>query len=130
MIRIAGTEIPENKRIDIALTYIYGIGYSTALKILSQAKIEANLRANELKEAQINTLRQAIESQPVEGNLRQLIRTNIDRLKHIKAYRGIRHERRLPVRGQQTKTNSRTVRGNVRMTASGTSSKKSQPSAT
>lgn len=130
MIRIAGTEIPEHKHIDIALSYIYGIGRHRALDILSRFNIEPFTNAKDLKESQINALRQTIEGMSVEGTLRQQVRANIDRLKHVKAYRGLRHERRLPVRGQRTKTNSRTIRGNVRLTASGTSSKKSQPSPT
>ncbi|MBI3273958.1 MAG: 30S ribosomal protein S13 [Candidatus Colwellbacteria bacterium] len=130
MIRIAGTEIPEHKHINVALTYIYGIGQTQALKILSGLKIDPATKAKDLPETQINAMRKMIEAMPVEGTLRQLVRANLDRLKHIKSYRGIRHERKLPVRGQRTKTNSRSVRGNVRLTASGTSSKKSQPSPT
>jgi len=130
MIRIAGTEIPEHKHIDIALSYIYGIGHARALDILSRLKIDSSVKGKDLKESQINALRKTIEGMSVEGVLRQQLRANIDRLKHIKSYRGIRHERRLPARGQRTKTNSRTIRGNVRLTASGTSSKRSQPSPT
>ena len=118
MPRIAGVNIPDNKRIEIALTYIYGIGRALSQKILSQAKIDANLKANKLSAQQLNLLKDIIEkSYKIEGELRQVIRQNIGRLKDIKAYRGIRHLRRLPVRGQRTKTNSRTVRGNVRKTA-------------
>jgi len=130
MIRIAGTEIPEHKHINVALTYIYGIGQTQALNVLARLNIDPSTKAKDLAEAQVNEMRKVIESMPVEGTLRQLVRANLDRLKHIKAYRGIRHERKLPVRGQRTKTNSRSVRGNVRLTASGTSSKKSQPSPT
>jgi len=129
--RIAGIDIPENKNIDIALTYIYGIGRPTALGILSSASIEATKKAKDLSEAQVNTLRKIIEEQhTVEGTLRQKIREDIKRLKEIRSYRGIRHDRRLPVRGQQTRTNTRTIRGNVRRTAAGTSAKKSQPTPT
>ena len=131
MPRIAGIDIPENKNIDIALTYIYGIGRPTALGILSSASIEATKKAKDLSEAQVNTLRKIIEEQhTVEGTLRQKIREDIKRLKEIRSYRGIRHDRRLPVRGQQTRTNTRTIRGNVRRTAAGTSAKKSQPTPT
>ena len=131
MPRIAGIDIPEHKNIDIALTYIYGIGKTLSHSILSSAKIDPFAKAKTLTEAQINALRKLIEEKfTVEGALHQKIRENIKRLKEIKSYRGIRHDRRLPVRGQQTKTNSRTIRGNVRKTAAGTSAKKSQPTPT
>lgn len=131
MPRIAGVDIPENKNIDIALTYIYGIGKTLSHGILERANIDLFTKAGSLTESQLNALRKLIEDEcTVEGALRQKIRENIKRLKEIRGYRGIRHERRLPVRGQQTKTNSRTVRGNVRKTAAGTSAKKSQPSPT
>jgi small subunit ribosomal protein S13 len=129
--RIAGVDIPENKNIDIALTYIYGIGKTMSRSILKRVNIEPMIKAKTLSEAQVNILRKLIEDEfTVEGALRQKIREDIKRLKEIKAYRGVRHERRLPVRGQQTKTNSRSVRGNIRKTAAGTSAKKSQPSPT
>jgi len=129
--RISGIDIPEHKHIDIALSYIYGIGRSTALNILSLAKINPLTKAGNLDELQVNTLRKIIEeSVTVEGALRQRVREDVKRLKEIRSYRGTRHEKHLPLRGQQTRTNSRTVRGNVRRTAAGTSSKKSQPTPT
>jgi len=118
MARIAGINIPDKKRIEIALTYIYGIGRSLSLKILQQAGIDPNIRSDQLNEAQIAKLREIIESKKykIEGDLRREIMMNIKRLKEIGCYRGIRHIKGLPVRGQQTKTNSRTRRGNVRRT--------------
>ena len=117
MPRIAGVNIPDNKRIEIALTYIFGIGRSLSNKILKQAKIDINLRANKLAPEQINLLKEIIEKQyRIEGELRRERMMNIKRLKDINSYRGIRHIKGLPVRGQRTKTNTRTVRGNVRKT--------------
>src|SRR4030043_2263113 len=117
MPRIAGVNIPDNKRIEIALTHIYGIGRALSNKILSQAKIDPNLRANKLSPEQVNALRDIVEgSFRVEGELRRERMMNIKRLKDIGSYRGIRHIKGLPVRGQRTKTNTRTVRGNVRKT--------------
>lgn len=117
MPRIAGVNIPDSKRIEIALTYIYGIGRSLANKILKEANIDPNIRANKLSFDQVNILREIIEKNyRVEGELKREIMFNIKRLKEINCYRGIRHIKRLPVRGQRTKTNSRTVRGNVRKT--------------
>lgn len=116
--RIIGVNIPDNKRIDISLTYLYGIGRPSARKVLGLAGIDLAKRAKDLTVQEINKIQAAIETTyKVEGELRQVIRENINRLKEIKAYRGIRHLKRLPVRGQRTKTNSRTVRGNVRKTA-------------
>ncbi len=117
MPRIAGISIPENKIIKIALTYIYGIGQSLAGKILAQAQINPDVRANKLTAEEVNRLREIIEKNyKVEGELRREKLMNIKRLKDIGAYRGIRHARKLPARGQRTKTNTRTVRGNVRRT--------------
>ena len=117
MARIAGVNIPENKRIEIALTYIYGIGRSLSKHILSQTKIDLNIRTNKLSTQEINRLREFVEKEhKVEGELRQEKMMNIKRLKDIGSYRGTRHIKGLPVRGQQTKTNTRTVRGNVRRT--------------
>ncbi len=117
MARIAGVSLPLNKRIDIALTYIYGIGTTTAEKILETTKVPAEVRVKDLTESQANQLRDVVEKQfKVEGELRREVLSNIKRLKEIGAYRGVRHIRNLPVRGQRTKTNSRTVRGNVRRT--------------
>lgn len=118
MARIAGINIPDNKPIEIALTYIYGIGRSLGRRILAQAKIESGLRANKLTPQQVNALRAIVEKEyKVEGELRQTKMMNIKRLKDIGAYRGARHTKGLPVRGQRTKTNTRTVRGNVRKSA-------------
>jgi small subunit ribosomal protein S13 len=117
MPRIAGVNIPENKRIEISLTYIYGIGRSLSNKILEAVNIDKELRASKLTADQINELKREIEARHrIEGELRHDVMTNIKRLKDVGSYRGIRHIKGLPVRGQQTKTNSRTVRGNVRKT--------------
>jgi small subunit ribosomal protein S13 len=118
MIRIAGITIPDNKRIEIALSYIYGIGPFLSKKILEEAKIDPNIRTKNLTEAQADKLRVIIEGGKftIEGDLRREKMMNIKRLKEIGCYRGIRHIKKLPVRGQNTKTNSRTVRGNVRKT--------------
>ncbi|MDP3948001.1 MAG: 30S ribosomal protein S13 [bacterium] len=116
--RIVGINIPDNKRIEIALTYIYGIGGAASKKILGATKISPDKRAKDLSTEETRRIQDyLLTNHKVEGELRQLVRQNIQRLKEIKAYRGIRHMRRLPVRGQRTKTNSRTVRGNVRKTA-------------
>lgn len=117
MPRIAGVNIPDNKRIEIALTYVYGIGRTLANKILIQAKVDPNLRANKLTAEEVNRLREIIEKGlKIEGELRRERMMNIKRLKDISCYRGSRHIKGLPVRGQRTKTNTRTVRGNVRKT--------------
>ncbi len=116
--RILGITIPNNKHLDIALTSLYGIGISRARKILEEAKIDSNLKGDKLTSEQENTIRKIIEAMTIEGSLKREISSNIKRLKDIKTYRGVRHSRRLPVRGQRTKTNSRTVRGNVRRTMS------------
>jgi small subunit ribosomal protein S13 len=116
-VRIAGVNIPNNKRVEIALTYIYGIGVPLSQKILAELKISPDIRVNDLSEDQVNTLRNKIEkNHPVEGDLRREVMSNIKRLKDIKCYRGTRHAKNLPARGQRTKTNNRTVRGNVRKT--------------
>lgn len=117
MPRIAGVNIPDNKRIEISLTYVYGVGNSLSKKILAQAKIDPGTPAGKLTAQQSNTLRSLIEgAYKVEGELRREVQMNIKRLKDIASYRGIRHARGLPARGQQTRTNGRTVRGNVRRT--------------
>ncbi|MEK7160473.1 MAG: 30S ribosomal protein S13 [Patescibacteria group bacterium] len=117
MPRIAGVNIPDNKRIEIALTYIYGIGRTLSNKILSKAKVDPNIRANKLTAEEVNRLRDFIEKGlKVEGELRRERMMNIKRLKDIGCYRGGRHVKGLPVRGQRTKTNTRTVRGNIRKT--------------
>ena len=115
--RIAGTNIPDNKKIEYALPYIYGIGLSVSKKIVEVARIAPGKRAKDLTPEEINRLREVIEKNyEVEGDLRRIHMLNIKRLKDINAYRGIRHIRGLPVKGQRTKTNSRTRRGNVRKT--------------
>ncbi len=114
--RIAGISLP-NKRAIIALTYIRGIGRSRSGKILEQLKIDPNTRMNDMDAATVNKLREVIEkSYRVEGELRRDVAASIKRLKEIGCYRGLRHIRQLPARGQRTKTNSRTCRGNVRHT--------------
>ncbi len=116
-IRIVGVTIPQDKRIVIALTYIYGIGNSMAEKILNELKIDPNTRAKDITSEQENKLREYIRKNfKTEGDLKREVLGNIKRLKEIRAYRGLRHEKRLPGRGQRTKTNSRTVRGNQRVT--------------
>ena len=116
--RIFGVNIPDNKRIEVALTYLYGVGDSVSKKALAAAKISVDKRAKDLTADEILHIQNFLEkSFPVEGELRQLIKRNITRLKELQTYRGNRHARRLPVRGQRTRTNSRTVRGNVRKTA-------------
>ncbi|MBI1888517.1 MAG: 30S ribosomal protein S13 [Candidatus Spechtbacteria bacterium] len=117
MPRIAGITIPDNKRIEIALRYIYGIGPSLSKKILAEAHISKDTRAEKLSSQELQTLRTLIEgSYKIEGELKREVQMNIKRLKDIGCYRGVRHVKGLPVRGQQTRTNSRTVRGNVRRT--------------
>ncbi len=116
--RIFGVNIPDNKRIEVALTYLYGVGDSVSKKALTAAKVDFDKRAKDLTADEILHIQNFLEkSFPVEGELRQLIKRNINRLKELQTYRGMRHARRLPVRGQRTRTNSRTVRGNVRKTA-------------
>ncbi len=114
--RIAGITLPENKRMDIALTAVYGIGRPTAKKILTVAGVEHGIRSTDLTEDMEAKIRAEIDAMKIEGDLSREIDQNIKRLKDIKCYRGVRHMRHLPVRGQRTKTNSRTVRGNVRRT--------------
>lgn len=114
--RILGITIPNNKHLDIGLTCLYGIGVSRARKILKEAGIDKTAKADSLTVDQENAIRKIIESMTIEGALKRDIASNVKRLKDIKSYRGTRHMKRLPVRGQRTKTNSRTVRGNVRKT--------------
>jgi small subunit ribosomal protein S13 len=117
-IRIAGVNIPIEKKAAIALTYIYGIGNTRSQKILADAKVDPETRMKDLKETEINILREIVEKKfTVEGDLRREVSSNIKRLKEINCYRGTRHTKHLPLRGQRTKTNSRTVRGNKRVTA-------------
>lgn len=114
--RILGITLPENKRMEFALTAIHGIGRSRAKYILSQSKVDGSIKSKDLSVDQENAIRKFIESFKIEGDLKREVASNIKRLKDIKAYRGLRHSRHLPARGQRTKTNSRTVRGNVRKT--------------
>ncbi|MCH8741467.1 30S ribosomal protein S13 [Patescibacteria group bacterium] len=117
MPRIAGVNIPEKKQIEVALTYIYGVGLPLSRKILTIAKIDRAKRAFQLTPAEVNQLKEVIEKNyKIEGELRREQIVNIKRLKDIGSWRGIRHIKGLPVRGQRTKTNNRTVRGNVRKT--------------
>lgn len=117
MPRIAGVNVPEKKQIEIALTYIHGIGLPLSRKILDKAKISPSLRASELSAEEVNRLKEIIEKNyKVEGELRREVMMNIKRLKDIGTWRGLRHIKRLPVRGQRTRTNTRTIRGNVRKT--------------
>jgi len=114
--RIVGITLPENKHLSIGLTAMYGIGRSRAEHILSDLNIAPTKKPSELSSEEENKIRVAIESFTIEGDLKREIGANIKRLKDIKCYRGDRHSRKLPARGQRTKTNSRTVRGNVRKT--------------
>ncbi len=114
--RISGITIPEKKQLSIGLTAVYGVGLTTAKKVLAAAKVSPEAKPAELSVEQENEIRRLIEGSTIEGNLKREVASNIKRLKDIKAYRGVRHMRRLPVNGQRTKTNSRTVRGNVRNT--------------
>ena len=111
MARIVGVEIPNEKRIEIALTYIFGIGKNTSAQILSATGINENTRIKDLTEEEVNLLRKEIDNYNVEGDLRREISLNIKRLRDIRCYRGIRHMKGLPVRGQKTKTNARTRKG-------------------
>ena len=114
--RIAGVTIPEEKRLEIGLTAIYGVGRPRAIATLSQLGIDAGKRPKDLSEKDETALRETLEKFAVEGELRRQISANIRRLKDIKSHRGSRHAKHLPARGQRSKTNSRTVRGNVRKT--------------
>lgn len=117
MARIAGVNIPDNKKIAVSLTYVFGMGRALSTKILDIAKIDSSKKTSELSAEEMNKLREIIEKDyKIEGNLKREIMTNIKRLKDIGSYKGSRHIKGLPVRGQKTKTNSRTVRGNVRKT--------------
>ncbi len=112
MARIAGVDLPRNKRVEIGLTYIYGIGVPTSQRILAQARVNPDTRIKDLSEAEVSVLRDIIEKQlKVEGDLRREVSLNIKRLTEIGCYRGLRHRRNLPVHGQRTRTNARTKRG-------------------
>ena len=115
--RIAGITLPNNKRIEVGLTYIFGIGPAVSRKILAETKVNPDTRVKDLTDAEVGKLRDLIEKQlKVEGELKREVLMNIKRLKEIDSYRGSRHAKHLPARGQRTKTNNRTVRGNVRRT--------------
>ncbi len=112
MARIAGIDLPREKRVEIGLTYIYGIGVSSSRKILEEAGVNPDTRVKDLTDEQVNNIRKVIDSKyKVEGDLRREVALNIKRLTEIGCYRGIRHRRGLPVRGQRTKTNARTRKG-------------------
>ncbi len=118
MARIAGVDLPKNKRIEIALTYIYGIGRSSSKRILEQARVDRNTRSDNLTEEEIAAIRKVIDDEcKVEGELRTEISMNIKRLMELGCYRGLRHRRSLPVRGQRTSTNARTRKGPRRTVA-------------
>ncbi len=117
MARIAGVNLPNNKVVEIGLTYIFGIGRTRATKVLKDLKIDPTIRVKDLTEEQVDKLRLQIEKDyRIEGDLRREVIGNVKRLKEISAYRGVRHAKGLPSRGQRTKTNSRTLRGNKRVT--------------
>jgi len=129
MARFLGINIPDDKNINIALTYIYGIGRSLSEKLLKEANIDFQKKTKDLSISELNSLKELIEKNKIntEGDLRREIKSNIKRLINVNSYRGIRHGKKLPLRGQRTKTNSRTVRGNVRRTVG--SGKKKAPTA-
>ena len=114
MARIAGVDLPKEKRVEIGLTYIFGIGLATSQKILAETGINPDTRVKDLTEDEIGTIRKEIESIKVEGDLRREVALNIKRLMEIGSYRGIRHRKGLPVRGQKTKTNARTRKGKAK----------------
>lgn len=114
--RISGITLPENKRLEIALTAVYGVGRSRAKQIIEKLGLDMGMKTTELSADQENLIRREIETWKTEGDLKREVQQNIKRLKDIKSYRGVRHIKHLPARGQRTKTNSRTVRGNVRRT--------------
>jgi small subunit ribosomal protein S13 len=119
MARIAGVNIPTNKRIEVGLTYVYGIGRSTANEILKKAKVDPDTAVKDLTEDEVVKLREAVESLEVEGDLRRERSQNVKRLQEIGSYRGMRHRRGLPTRGQRTKTNARARKGPRRLSIAG-----------
>jgi len=114
--RISGITIPDNKRLKVGLTVLYGMGLSLVKAILKEAKVSGDKKPTEITAEEENTIRKIIETKKIEGDLKREISGNIKRLKDIKSYRGTRHAKKLPSRGQRTKTNSRTLRGNTRKT--------------
>ena len=117
MARIAGVDIPRDKRVVVSLTYIYGVGLSTAKKVLAETGISEDIRVKDLTDEQVNAIRKTLDSYKLEGDLRRETQLNIKRLMEIGCYRGIRHRKGLPVRGQRTKTNARTRKGPRRTVA-------------
>ena len=117
MARIAGVDIPNDKRVVISLTYIYGIGLTTSKKVLEETGISEDVRGKDLTEEQLNAIRKTIDAIKVEGDLRREVQLNIKRLMEIGCYRGMRHRKGLPVRGQRTKTNARTRKGKAKTVA-------------
>ena len=117
MVRISGVRVPDNKKVEIGLTSVFGVGRSSSRKILEEAQIDQSKRVKDLTSEELEKIRKILdESYKIEGRLRQEIIANIKRLKLINSWRGLRHRKNLPVRGQKTRVNSRTVRGNVRHT--------------
>jgi small subunit ribosomal protein S13 len=114
--RVAGITLPDNKKIKVGLTVLYGIGLSRAKSILKESKVDIEKKVSEITADEENKIRKVIESLKIEGDLKREVSSNIKRLKDIKSYRGLRHIKKLPCRGQRTKTNSRTLRGNTRKT--------------
>lgn len=129
MVRILGVDIPDNKNIDISLTYIYGVGPFLAKQLLKEAGLDVHKKTKTLTHEEVNTLKELIEKKgiKIEGDLKREVRDNIRRLIGINAYRGTRHIKKLPTRGQRTKTNSRTIRGNVRKTVGSGRKKAAMP---
>lgn len=123
MIRIAGIDLPEQKKIAFALCYIYGVGTKMAQDILSEANVDPEKRTRDLTADEVNRIQRAMDRFPVEGDLRRIVNDNIDRLKRIKSYRGLRHIAKLPSRGQRTRTNSRNARGGGKRRTVGAMSK-------
>jgi small subunit ribosomal protein S13 len=119
MARIAGVNIPTNKRVEVGLTYVHGVGQSTASKIVKDSGVDPNTYVKDLTDDEVVKLREAVESQEVEGDLRRDRSQNIKRLSEIGSYRGLRHRRGLPVHGQRTKTNARTRKGPKKMSIAG-----------
>ncbi len=117
MARIAGVDIPRDKRVVVSLTYIYGVGLTTAKKVLAENGISEDIRVKDLSDEQVNAIRKSLDSYKLEGDLRRETQLNIKRLMEIACYRGIRHRKGLPVRGQRTKTNARTRKGPRRTVA-------------
>ncbi|HEX6782836.1 MAG TPA: 30S ribosomal protein S13 [Solirubrobacterales bacterium] len=119
MARIAGINIPVNKRVEVGLTYIFGIGHSTAKQIVTETGVDPNTQVKDLTEDEVMKLREAVENREVEGDLRRERSQNVKRLMEIGSYRGLRHRRGLPVRGQRTKTNARGRKGPRRLSVAG-----------